>query len=242
MKRVIGEVKAICLGSIGTIVETSELQRRAFNLAFKKCDLPWVWEEGIYKDMLVKAGGKKRIRSYADEAGFSISPEETEKVYKLKNHYFTEHMRSTTLTPRAGIRSLLNRCSEYGVKVCWVTTANKEIVYLLKDVLNSCIDFGGFELITTIEEGVEPKPAPDIYLKVVSQIGIFRDLTFAIEDSESGFTAANEAGIRCLIVPGQLKKSQQYNGSETVLESAEDIHLERTVGGRINLVVEIKKH
>ena len=242
MKRVLGEVKAILLGSIGTIVETSELQRRAFNLAFKKCDLPWVWEEGIYKDMLVKAGGKKRINTYADEAGSPITPEETEKVYKLKNHYFTELMRSTTLTPRAGIRSLLNRCSEYGVKVCWVTTANKEIVYLLKDVLNSCIDFGGFELITTIEEGVEPKPAPDIYLKVVSQIGIYRDLTFAIEDSESGFTAANEAGIRCLMVPGQLKKSQQYNGPETVLESAEDIHLERTVRGRINLVVEIGKH
>ena len=242
MKRVIGEVKAICLGSIGTIVETSELQRRAFNLAFKKCDLPWVWGEGIYKDMLVKAGGEKRIKSYADETGFSITSEETEKVYKFKYHYFTELIRSTTLTPRDGIRTLLNHCFEYGVKVCWVTTANKEIVYLLKDALNSCIDFGGFELITTIEEGVEPTPAPDIYLKVVSQIGMYRDLTFAIEDSESGFTAANGAGIPCLIVPGELKKSQQYNGSETVLESAEDIHLERTVGGRINLGVEIEEH
>ncbi len=242
MERVIGEVKAIFLGSIGTIVETSELQRRAFNFAFKKYDLPWVWGEGIYKDMLVKAGGEKRIKSYADEIDFSITSEETEKVYKLKNHYFTELIRSTTLTPRDGITSLLNRCFEYGVKVCWVTTANKEVVYWLKDALKSCIDFSGFELITTIEEGVKPKPAPDIYLKVVSQMGIYRDLTFAIEDSESGFTAANEAGIRCSIVPGQLKKSQQSNGSETVLESAEDIHVKRTVGGRINLVVEIEKH
>ena len=239
MGRVISEVKAIFLGSIGTVVETSDLQRRAFNFAFKKCDLPWVWGEAIYENLLVKAGGKKRIKSYADETGSSITSEEAEKVYKLKNHYFTELIRSTTLTPRRGIRSLLNRCFEYGVKVCWVTTANKEVVYLLKDALNSCIDFGGFELITTIEEGVEPKPAPDIYLKVVSKIGIYRDLTFAIEDSESGFKAANGAGIRCLIAPGQLKKSQQYNGSEAVLESAEDVHLERTVGDRINLVVEL---
>ena len=51
MKKVIGEIRTIFLGSIGTIVETSEIQRRAFNSAFKKCGVPWLWEKEQYKGL-----------------------------------------------------------------------------------------------------------------------------------------------------------------------------------------------
>ncbi|MFT7179418.1 MAG: phosphoglycolate phosphatase-like HAD superfamily hydrolase, partial [Oceanospirillaceae bacterium] len=37
--------KAILFGSIGTLVETSELQRRAFNQAFSEAGLDWNWSE-----------------------------------------------------------------------------------------------------------------------------------------------------------------------------------------------------
>ena len=35
--------KAILFGSIGTIVETSELQRKSFNQAFSEAGLDWNW-------------------------------------------------------------------------------------------------------------------------------------------------------------------------------------------------------
>ena len=44
--------KAVLFGSIGTIIETSDLQRKAFNQAFKKNDLNWVWTKKIYKILL----------------------------------------------------------------------------------------------------------------------------------------------------------------------------------------------
>ncbi len=36
--------KAILLGSIGVVAETSDIQRRAYNTAFKEAGLDWVWE------------------------------------------------------------------------------------------------------------------------------------------------------------------------------------------------------
>ena len=36
-------MKALFFGSIGTIVETSEIQRQSFNLAFKEAGLNWYW-------------------------------------------------------------------------------------------------------------------------------------------------------------------------------------------------------
>ena len=44
--------KAILFGSIGTLIETSELQRNAFNQAFSENGLDWDWNPAQYQDLL----------------------------------------------------------------------------------------------------------------------------------------------------------------------------------------------
>ena len=36
-------MKSILFGSIGSVVESSEIQRKAFNAAFKEFGLEWYW-------------------------------------------------------------------------------------------------------------------------------------------------------------------------------------------------------
>ena len=48
--------KALLFGSIGTIIETSEIQRRSFNNAFKESGLEWYWDEKDYRNLLQKSG------------------------------------------------------------------------------------------------------------------------------------------------------------------------------------------
>ena len=57
--------KSIIFGSIGTIVETSNIQRESFNKAFKKLGLDWYWSISEYKKLLEKSGGEKRLSKYA---------------------------------------------------------------------------------------------------------------------------------------------------------------------------------
>ena len=77
--------KAVLFGSIGTIIETSDLQRKAFNQAFKKNDLNWVWTKKIYKILLNKSGGKDRISNYALQKKVSV---DAERLRNLKTKIF----------------------------------------------------------------------------------------------------------------------------------------------------------
>ena len=241
MGKEIGEVDSIFLGSIGTIVETSEIQRRAFNLAFEKCKIPWVWEQQNYIEMLVEAGGKNRLKNYAEKCNVALEPSQIEKIYSSKNSFFLETIRSNHIAPRDGIISLLRDCYKYEVKVGWVTTANNQVVEALMETLKEHIDFSTFDLVTSLDSGIEPKPSPDIYRKSISQVGTSINLALAIEDSESGFIAAHKAGLRCLVVPGQYKKNQQFNGADGVVDSMEDINLSKLEDGRALVTVEINR-
>ena len=59
--------KSIIFGSIGTIVETSNIQRKSFNKAFKKSGLNWHWSKTEYKKLLEKSGGENRLSKYANK-------------------------------------------------------------------------------------------------------------------------------------------------------------------------------
>mgnify|MGYP007000143996 len=56
--------RALLFGSIGSIIETSEIQRKSFNEAFKQYGLDWNWNKREYLSLLSKSGGKDRILRY----------------------------------------------------------------------------------------------------------------------------------------------------------------------------------
>ena len=58
-------MKAVFFGSIGSVVETSELQRKSFNDAFAEAGLNWYWDQNSYRQMLTTSGGQKRISDFA---------------------------------------------------------------------------------------------------------------------------------------------------------------------------------
>ena len=60
-------LKAILFGSIGTLVETSDIQRESFNSAFELTGLNWNWDEDEYSKLLKKSGGANRIKEYGDK-------------------------------------------------------------------------------------------------------------------------------------------------------------------------------
>ncbi len=63
--------KAILFGSIGTLIESSNIQRNSFNEAFKEAGLDWYWDEQDYKILLKKSGGTKRVEDFAEKIELS---------------------------------------------------------------------------------------------------------------------------------------------------------------------------
>lgn len=63
-----------------------------------------------------------------------------------------------------------------------------------------------FDFISCADAPQRPKPAPDVYLRVLNHFEISSDAAIALEDSPNGAKAAIAAGIRCYGIPNPSTK------------------------------------
>ncbi len=60
-------IKAIIFDVDGTLADTEEGHRQAFNKAFAEAGLNWHWDLDLYDKLLAVTGGKERIRYFLDD-------------------------------------------------------------------------------------------------------------------------------------------------------------------------------
>jgi len=219
-------MKAIFLGSIGSIVETSELQLKAFNEAFKVCGLDWVWELVDYKKMLLKAGGAKRIKGFASANQDALSNDQIAEIHKKKTDLFERYLLDQKLEPREGVVDLLARCQDKDIRLAWVTTTPRQNIDSIKAALAPQIDFTIFSFTTSLEDVEVSKPSGEIYHFALRKMAVPASEVLVIEDSESGLNAALEADLNCIAFPGLLKLDQDYSGATECLTSLGDLALD----------------
>lgn len=58
-----------------------------------------------------------------------------------------------------------------------------------------------FEEVVSSDECARGKPAPDIYIEIMSRMGLSPDATVVVEDSVAGILAGKDAGARVIAVP-----------------------------------------
>jgi HAD superfamily hydrolase (TIGR01509 family) len=85
------------------------------------------------------------------------------------------------------------------------------------------------EAIVTRDMVLNPKPAPDVYLKAVQTLRADPHYSVALEDSEPGSRAAKAAGMRVVAIPNQFSERQDLSIADLIVLSAEDLSIERLV-------------
>ena len=84
--------------------------------------------------------------------------------------------------------------------------------------------------VVTRDMVVNPKPAPDVYLKTAETLQVSPACSVALEDSEPGCRAAKAAGMRAVAIPNQFSERQDLSVADLVVPSAKALSLERLVG------------
>jgi HAD superfamily hydrolase (TIGR01509 family) len=84
-----------------------------------------------------------------------------------------------------------------------------------------------FTVLSCWEEGLRPKPAPDVYLRALDRLGVAATEAVAFEDSPNGIAAAKAAGLRCIAVPNQMTASLDLSAADHVAASFLDLDLRR---------------
>ena len=195
-------MKSIFLGSIGVLVETSQLQLNAYNKALAANNVDFRWNVGNYITALNYPGGYRRLESIL---GTQYSAEVLKKVHEDKQLIFSGYM-DTKIEARAGIIDLINFVKKNGMSCSFVSTATRFTVEIVKNCLESQIDFEFFSLVTNKEDVVSEKPDPEIYHFACNALGIDPSDVLVIEDTLANYRAAAEAGLKCVLFPGNFSQ------------------------------------
>ena len=62
------------------------------------------------------------------------------------------------------------------------------------------------------------KPAPDIYLHVLEELGLKADECLAFEDSENGVLSSLEANLATIVTTNTYTKDHDFSGATLVLD------------------------
>ena len=195
-------MKAILIGSIGALTETSEIQRQCFNQALAEHKTGLYWNVANYCEMIRTPGGLSRLRNSG------IDDKTAKAIHDRKQQLFTNAIQGV-ITPRDGILDLLAQCHSQNIKTGFVTTTTVTTLSAIKAALSDVIDFDKFDIITTAQDTVRAKPHPDIYHHALAHLGVAASEALVIEDTEANAKAAELANITCLFTPGEYALAPQ---------------------------------
>ena len=221
-------IKAIIFDVDGTLADTEEGHRQSFNQAFAESGLDWVWDVAMYDKLLKVTGGKERIKYFvASFLGEFAKPEDydsfVKKLHALKTTHYTRLLATGEIPLRAGIAQLIADAKQRGIRLAIATTTTPENVTAL---IQQGLGADGMSLFEAVGCGdIVPlkKPAPDIYVWVLAQMGLNADECIALEDSENGLRASFAAGIKTFVTTNFYTQHQNFDGAAAVLEDLSDL-------------------
>lgn len=227
----VNTLRAICFDLDGTLADTEPLGHRpAYNRAFREAGLGWRWTPKLYRDLLQHpGGGRDRLRHYMQ----SYEPEWPEAMeldtsdpealirdlHARKAQHFHKIVEKGEVPLRPGVERLIGEASAAGVKLAVVSNASRgTVASLLAHSLGKTIG-GQLDVVLCGDEGYAKKPAPDLYLEAMRQLGVQPGEAIAVEDSRLGLRAALEAGMATVVTLNKITRNEDFSGADLVVDS-----------------------
>jgi HAD superfamily hydrolase (TIGR01509 family) len=197
---VIARARALIFDVDGTMAETEEVHRRAFNDAFVNAGLDWHCDQPTYGKLLRVAGGKERIGAFAMRKRSMplLSNREIAELHQIKTVRYAELIATGGCPLRPGVEAVLRNARRRNQRLAIATTTSRANVDALLSVALGEDWAEWFEAIIAGEDVRAKKPAPDVYLMMLVRLSLPASRCIAIEDSRNGLLAASRAGIPVL--------------------------------------------
>jgi HAD superfamily hydrolase (TIGR01509 family) len=114
------------------------------------------------------------------------------------NHGFADALVEHGCEPCDGVAALVTSLADEGVAIAVASNSARHLVL-------AAIEHSGlpdrFSAVVCADERTPAKPEPDVYLAACTALGVDPSRAVALEDSQTGITAARAAGIRVIGVP-----------------------------------------
>jgi HAD superfamily hydrolase (TIGR01509 family) len=221
------KLEALLFDVDGTLVDTEELHRQAFNKAFLDLGLGWEWDADLYMELLAVSGGVDRIARYLDTLGLAAAEKTRLRrlipaIHREKTRTYGELLGSNAARLRPGIARLVEEARQAGLRIGLAATSSSVNVQALVSAAFGREAHDAINAIVCADQVARKKPAPDIYELLLTMLRVSAKACVAFEDSANGLAAAKAAGLYTIVTPTRWTKAQKFSGADLLLPSLGD--------------------
>jgi beta-phosphoglucomutase-like phosphatase (HAD superfamily) len=217
-------LKALIFDVDGTLADTEEAHRCAFNDAFAQHGLDWNWSKSAYARLLSISGGKERLAAYIDSLALGPCERQTLSrriagIHGTKTDIYASMVIAGRVPLRDGVRRLIEEAASANVQLAIAsTTTLGNIETLLRTTLGRYA-MQRFAVVGAGDLVRHKKPAPEIYRFVLRELSRSVHECVAIEDSAIGLRAAKAAGLYTVVTPSYWTCTEDFSAADRVLPS-----------------------
>jgi beta-phosphoglucomutase-like phosphatase (HAD superfamily) len=210
----------------GTLADTEDAHRTAFNLAFAEAGLDWQWDTALYTQLLEVSGGKERIAHYWDQVRGDIKSIEAgaladtvRRIHDLKTAFYEHMVQDGAVQLRPGVLRLITSAFDQGLQLAIATTTSPvNIAALLRMAIGD--DWRHtFQIVEDGSTALRKKPHPQVYLQTLQRLQRPAAECLAFEDSSNGLVAATNAGLSTIVTPNAFTAHHDFARALRVLPS-----------------------
>lgn len=218
------QARALIFDVDGTLADTEDLHRRAFNEAFARHGLGWTWNRPQYAELLRITGGKERIAAHLAILGLPSEDRRAierriAEIHRTKTQVYARMMTEAELPLREGVERICEEAMTAGVPLAIASTTTLDNVRALLERHWGAGALGRFVAVAAGDDVERKKPWPDAYLLALSRLGAPATACVAFEDSANGLAAAKGAGLCAVVTPSRWTMDEDFSAADLVLPS-----------------------
>ena len=215
-------LQAIIFDVDGTVAETADLHRAAFNRAFQEQGLNWHWDREIFSQLspvefslpklrlfslAIKRSGAARVPSHEDLVNVAVR----------KAHYFCQSVHNGAAHLRPGVARLMQECVHEGLLLGAVSTSTRAETQSLLAAVLGFHTMGQIASLKTAEDANVQTAERSLYRAVLDEFGLTGNRAIAIDDSTIGAAAARQTGLAILATPSMYSSSHRFENTAVIL-------------------------
>ncbi len=212
-------MRAVIFDVDGTLVDSERHGHRvAFNRAFEEFDLPYVWDEDLYGELLHTTGGQRRIEGYLADQGVPDDGRSdlAKRLHVRKTEILEQMVDDGAIQLRPGAARLLDELAADGVALAVGTTGSRRWVERL---LRRTLPEVHWDAIVAGDDVTNRKPDPEVFTSALEKLGLDGPAgAVIVEDSGEGLAAARAAGVVCAVVVNGYTADHDLAGADLVVD------------------------
>jgi len=206
-------IDAVIFDMDGVLVDSEPLHTRALTLVLGEYGL--AWDERESRDFI----GVTDVETFAAlkaRHGLPGDPRAMASRWaECAGRLVRRHPR-----PLAGVPAVPLALRERGYRLALASSSRPPLIAATLEAIGVETLF---EVVVSAAAVGRGKPAPDVFLEAARRLGVPPARCLVIEDSHNGVTAARAAGMRCVAIPCETTRHQDFGHATARLARLTDL-------------------